>query len=87
MGAKSTVKERKILFLTVTLDFLYGYTMQILPLNRIKASDQVLNRDFSIWEKESTAVFLRPMKSKCAQDLSIPGFCAKIRTENRPKHR
>ena len=42
--AKSTVKNWKIPFLTVNLDFLYGYTMQILILNRIGASCRVSNR-------------------------------------------
>ena len=77
---KSTVKDRKILFLTVILDFLYGsviqilisnrigaflygYIMQILILNRIGVSCRVSNRG-TIWEKESTAVFSRPMKNK-----------------------
>ena len=60
--AKSTVKNRKIPFLTVNLDFLYGYTMQILILNRIGASCRVSNRGL-IWEKESTAVFPNPGKS------------------------
>ena len=42
--AKSTVKNRKIPFLTVNLAFLYGYTMQILILNRIGASCRISNR-------------------------------------------
>ena len=60
---KSTVKDWKILFLTVTSDFLYGYTMQILILNRIGAFCPASNRA-QIWGKESIAVVSRPAKSK-----------------------
>ena len=77
---KSTVQDRKILFLTVILNFLYGSVMQILISNRIGAflygyimQILILNRigascrvsnSGPIWEKESTAVLFRPVKNK-----------------------
>ena len=76
--AKSTVKNRKIPFLTVNLDFLYGYTMQILILNRIGASCRISNRgaDMGKGTNRSTP----PMKSnrqtdkKCYfADISLQG--------------
>ena len=66
IAAKSTVKNRKIPFLTVNLDFLYGYTMQILILNRIGASCRVSNRGADIGKgiNRSKKDFLRQKSGK-----------------------
>ena len=71
---RDTVEKLKILFLTVTLDILYGYIMWILILNRIGASCQVLNRDFPIWEKKSTVIFPQSMKSNEKEILFTGDF-------------
>ena len=70
MGAKSTVKERKILFLTVTYNFLYGYTTWILTLKPYRS---ILpgGKQGADMEKENTSHFTNCSNSSLSSKTSF----------------